>query len=283
MDFLAQQLLAARVRLRKELKLLSSAVQQELDREDQDRRADADAAADQALIARLNQHHVERADTREQRNPFEWLKLAVEIGTLIIVSAYTILTAVVLIETGTAADAANRQVTIAQNSFDEGRKNFQLDERAWVGVRETPFKLEGLPVADGSGRTGYRIDVAVALVNTGKTPSQNTVADGEIKTSDTPLDLVRFSAAFDKSKNKSPGSHNTLFPNDIEVLDLTDKVHWLREPDAQKIRDGTKHVYVIGKVTYTDIFQQPHYTHFCLRYDNIFQSMVDCETYNDAN
>lgn len=167
-----------------------------------------------------------------------------------------------------SAEAAKEQVrtsreqaTAAEKSVEAVRLQLRLDQRAWVTV-------------DVSEKTG---NFAVTMKNTGKSPAVNVT---EV-TAFTGGKMV-WPPDVDLSRNSSSPALSPTAPK--ELLDTLKKEGFIRDqpptgfviaPGASQIasdyqgkftqifRFEADRMYIQGRVTYDDVFGQPHETIFC--------------------
>jgi hypothetical protein len=150
----------------------------------------------------------------------------------------------------------------------------KVDQRAWVG----PINVRHMHPSASAG-----VRVQLALINVGKTPAfvssiqkNSLFMDG---------DLTELPP--DPSLQQDFAGRAVLFPNqagigvDIPAPDYTDA-------DLTAIRNHHKTLNFYGKVEYSDIFGDRHFTKFCYHYVVTwgplpFEGLTACREYNDTD
>jgi hypothetical protein len=167
-----------------------------------------------------------------------------------------------------AADAAKDQaiatqkaVNLAEKSFDENVKTVQLDQRAWVGVKEIIFR--------GQVKPGSQLLATIQIQNTGKTPALEVsiikAATFKKPTKDSValLPKVGVFARFVMAPNATFFSIQQFGKRDIEQILQNDVP------------------YIFGKISYKDVFGANRETWFCSFYSEIsFPALNFCDTLN---
>jgi hypothetical protein len=137
MDYVARQFINLTKKFRKESRKalieLKDAIQKntkaaEKAADAQEKQAHAETLILPAINAPRPQIH-EYGTSEKSRHPMEWLKLGVSIATLLVVGAYTALSAFQLVELKISAEAAKR-------SAETGSKEFELSQRPWVSITD---------------------------------------------------------------------------------------------------------------------------------------------------
>jgi len=172
-----------------------------------------------------------------------------------------------------SADAAQKGVNATQQSIETTVKQFQLDQRAWVGpiqVSQPPeFKVD-------PDLRGY-----VVITNTGKSPAlseEHTISEMAMPRK------MKFAPQYGKNESPITGK-SAMQPNAWYKVPV-----WANPPisgDFVKwINSGDLRLYLFGTITYLDIFQQRHRTTFCYWFDTSDKSrpaFSTCDTYNEAD
>lgn len=175
------------------------------------------------------------------------------------------------------------QATAAKNSVEAVQLQLRLDQRAWVTV-------------DVGEKTG---NFAVTMKNTGKSPAINvtmvtvTTFGGERRVGPPDVDLSKNSSSPIALPQNAPK----------EFLDTLKKEGYIRDrpptgyviaPGATQIASdyqgkftqifgvGRERPYVQGRVTYDDVFGQPHETIFCYWFSPP-SDFVMCSDHNQMN
>jgi hypothetical protein len=134
--------------------------------EAQKEQAQSNALVASAINAPRSYIHEYRAH-EQSRNPMQWIKLGVSIATLVVVSAYTALTAYELIQLKISAGAA-------QSAADTAAKQLEMTDRPWVAI----------DVAITSPLTyndqGAQMSFSFIPKNIGHSPAQNVLIIPEL-------------------------------------------------------------------------------------------------------
>ena len=157
----------------------------------------------------------------------------------------------------------------------EFNKQTELDQRAWIG-------LQGV---DGFPKAGEELRVSPRYINTGKTMALHVrrQANWTILWHED-----RFKPIWDgrHEPNVSGGyAVSNLVPN----LPMTQHLHdprrgnQISQRDYNWINEGDLVLYVYGRVCYDDIFQKPHWIHFCDFYNPDDNTYSSCEIYNEID
>ncbi len=163
------------------------------------------------------------------------------------------------------------------------RQQVNLAERAWVGfVLPTNLPLNGTSIpatiqVNSFGKTparGVEGDIIATIFNKGQEPDFD-YGDGH------PHHHFRAGAIF---------PNDPIPPLSIPVVRYTPFPPWetVLPADAQKELDsGRFYITFYGRITYTDIFDKEHWTHFCTGYGTAMLSDINvtkkCIAYNDVD
>jgi hypothetical protein len=131
----------------------------------------------------------------------------------------------------------------AGSSVNVSEQQFQLDQRPWVSVKE-------INEHHGDRTTG----VGVNFINVGKTPAEKVaiaVYDKVLLPSD-PEPVC--------SNRVETPVRGILQPNQASVVSVEAR---LPTEDWRTAIEGTKKLYVFGRVDYVDVFRKRHWTTFC--------------------
>ena len=163
-------------------------------------------------------------------------------------------------------DAAAKANVLTQRLFDQGVEASRLDQRAWVGPRESKTTIE----------VGKKVTVQIEFTNTGKTPALDLYGRMEtvvLGTADS------FKPVY---KSQTPKPSNTVLQPQAgkSFRFIADKE--LTDAQLATLNNPLFVWYVFGEIHYEDIFKQKHLTTFCRR---LFAEgrLFDCETYNYAD
>jgi hypothetical protein len=191
-----------------------------------------------------------------------------------------------------------------QTQSGNQRSTFMVDQRAWVGV---DVKVTAV------NHVTHTIDFEVILKNTGKTPALNVYEIQEITSAPrqtvppfTPPKIEGLRIP----RSPSPPNPRVFTPDQIREMNRVEEEankrmeefvgaqenHFVIAPDAapsipihgfnfgEKVTDGTERGYVLGQVTYKDIFGQTHKTDFSFFYTGAEPTIFRMNTSgNDMN
>jgi hypothetical protein len=169
--------------------------------------------------------------------------------------------------TAVGAIAAIAYGMIAYGQWRDAHSNFLIDQRAWVGptsVIQPEFKEPN------------SFSITTLIANTGKTPARNFRSKYS-------WNIILKDGPFQPNYDSLQGtlSNSVIFPNG--QLALISVPIRLDEANLNRVTvTGEAFLYVYGELTYDDIFQSTHTTHFCMFYDRSLKPGT-CSTYNDAN
>ena len=159
------------------------------------------------------------------------------------------------------------------------RRNFEADQRAWLGETGTKFDL----------RIGAIPQISTTFTNTGKTPAFHvrTQVVSHAFRSDESFSTTYLPGIVGSDSVVFPGAQITTSPIPLAVV----------TPDTlNMLTSGQRKVMFYGCVLYDDAFGRPHHSHFCnvldrdiVNYTSGTVSVIGlsnhrlCDTYNDAN
>jgi len=166
--------------------------------------------------------------------------------------------------------ASNKQ---AQAALDATVKNFQSDQRAWLGVGDYTYSIVDTgPIASSgtvlnSGKSPA-LDIFCRITGTTKVKG-NDLIDSDIVYPSTLLIL--------KQGTVFPNQHFPLNAGGIPM-----------ESEAQKIwfanvQSGAWIQYFFGEVRYKDVSGSDHWTHFCTQFVPETKGGSPCAIYNDTD
>ena len=173
------------------------------------------------------------------------------------------------------------QATAAKKSVDAVQLQLRLDQRAWVTV-------------DVSEKTG---NFAVTMKNTGKSPAVNVtmvtaVAGGKrmgppdvdlSKNSSSPIALPQNAPKEFLDKLKKEGYIRDRPPTGYVIVPGATQIESDYQAEFTQIFGvGRERPYVQGRVTYDDVFGQPHETIFCYWFSPP-SDFVMCSDHNQMN
>jgi len=196
----------------------------------------------------------------------------------------------IIIGRGQLAVAA-RNASTAEKSLGATVGNFQMDQRAWVGLRAEPTITffappvpEGQPPAEPFENPYFTVTIA----NYGKSPAHKvSVAIDEAFLDGADAELPS-NPSFRKEFTSVVAS---IFPNQPPVISKKAGIDtsggMLKELYAQ-----TKTLNLYGEITYTDIFKKKRYTQFCYHYiayklginfGSLHYELTSCKNYNESH
>ena len=151
-----------------------------------------------------------------------------------------------------STNAATRAAKAAEDSITLTREMSRLDQRAWVA----PIAFEGIPEA------GKPLTVNVEYKNSGKTFARNlqisffahTVAKGK-------------EPNFDRVNDEPKGERSTVLLSPGAESASPRVFQPITKDEMKRINSGDLEFFIYGKMTYLDVFDFPHWTTFCARYN----------------
>jgi hypothetical protein len=168
-----------------------------------------------------------------------------------------------------SADAAQRNADTAEKALKTTTENFQLDQRARMGVRE-------VKVPTGEVKEGMKWAFKVNAINNGKTSAQSTKSI--VATS-----LILKDDPFTSLYSEGPFAPNTrsigVVPPGGPVSAPTREVE-LTRVQSDAFTQGTATSYVYGEFSYDDVFGKPHCITYCFYFIANFSDANVCSTYN---
>ena len=190
--------------------------------------------------------------------------------------------------TNTLAQQAERSNEIAEKTLKtnealskialkQGIVISRLEQRAWISV---------LSVQNIKPQNDKPLNIPVTIKNTGKTPA---------------LDVTALACASVVKKNVKPTfSYNKILDpiqSRMIILPNDEKTTEINIEDSQRIsadgkltkeaidylNSGKETIYIYGKITYKDIFDEQHWTTFCYIYNPVDGYSIICEEYNNMD
>jgi hypothetical protein len=142
----------------------------------------------------------------------------------------------------------------------------RLDQRAWVGVQQ--------PIIPEL-KVGKEASFGVVLINSGKTPARKvkfyTVA--RLVPGEQAVDMTYPLPSRKGFGIMSPGVPTNVFDPNTTLL--------MSGRDMEDIQNGRIAVHLFGKISYEDIFRQPHCLMFCYHLTQAMKIGDACGIYND--
>jgi hypothetical protein len=161
--------------------------------------------------------------------------------------------------------AASNQTATAQ--LDSQRNALRLERRAWVGADQAlkPFVQAGRPVA-----------VSVQIVNTGQSPGLRVESNNRL----VPVELGQaFKPEFPDLPTRP--SSPALLPGMRTTATVVS--NWtVTDARLSAIKDGKLTVYLYGRITYRDIFNQPREGGYCMTITRDLSGLQFCDDHNYA-
>jgi len=177
-----------------------------------------------------------------------------------------------MLATQKAADAAEENLGLTRQSVQDAAQNFELDERAWVGLTGTSLQQV---------EANKPIEITVGIRNSGKSPAKNFHSVSWIQIAYLPRDRLSFELV-DKEPAGGKGSHAVIFPSTVPFYTSAVSHGSITAPQIESVRHGRLQIFVFGTFWYDDIFGIHRWTQFCRFGD---QRTVDtiCAEHNDAH
>jgi len=173
-----------------------------------------------------------------------------------------------VILTGGLAIFAAWSAYIFEGQLREMHTAMLVDQRAWVGM---------IHHADIEFREGAKGKFGVILRNNGQTPALglDTLMFVELVPQGSP-------PQFTYGSGKPPTSRGaSVVQPGMEVV-LQDPTDFpMTTEQIQAMKDGTKVMYIYGKLTYRDIFKAVHHGTFCIYVEADLTTTKSCDRYNE--
>ena len=175
------------------------------------------------------------------------------------------------------AHAAQESLNAAKKSMDVTVKQFQLDQRAWLGFSFETYKYT----------VGQSLDTPYQITDTGKTPALNVrgmVVTHFMKKGDVPIFKYdhRTEIRLGTILPGVPGSGTSyLLPSDARKGIHADPMNYSTEMYRQ-VSDGTGYLIVYGTIEYDSVFGAHHWMKFC-RTSGPTAFTDECVNYNGVD
>jgi len=186
--------------------------------------------------------------------------------------------------TASAAEASAatsaRLAELNEASIEDARASLRLDQRARVGI-------SGIR---GEVVSGAPLRFVVMVRNTGKTPAVQFSGFAGVRllpSAETPkiMSQAATPSRFPKSSAVLAPAGEITMP--AAILDSFGHETALPEDVARQIKADppTLRLYVIGRMTYRDVFKSRHWTEFCLMYSPILgpEAFIVCDVGNHTD
>ncbi|HEV2387994.1 MAG TPA: hypothetical protein VGS20_12150 [Candidatus Acidoferrales bacterium] len=181
-----------------------------------------------------------------------------------------------------SADAAANAAGTARDSLKASIDQFNLDQRAWIGVPSVAppqYSEGGTPVYV---KEGERAVFQVNVLNSGRTPA----LDVSFRAAYTVLPKgSAFSARYPRPIS-SISSRTVIQPEQAYNLPTGPSSGVLSHAFIDAIKNGSEVLYVFGEVGYDDVFfpkTKRRMTHYCIFLQQDLATFSPCSKYNEAN
>lgn len=159
----------------------------------------------------------------------------------------------------------NRQQSV--RTLDATIRQFQLDQRAWLGVSEV----------NGEAIVGQPANFRATIKNSGKTPALHVFVTSI-------LQWVPKGKNPDFSRGGTPSPKVIIQPNGIMYNDKTATQGMpLRQEFYSALEAGEGRIYIFGVIHYDDIWGYKHWTKYCVSLDFPTKSFPACDSFNDVD
>jgi hypothetical protein len=181
-----------------------------------------------------------------------------------------------------AASAANSQVQASKTSIEATVKQFELDQRAWIG--------ESTQLVDRVD--AHSIAAQIEFTNSGKTPARNISKSISVHMAPAPL-IKR--PPTDSIKQLQFFGHLSLAPQAKLTMNVFNmdksvmaKLSAAMAQEYDRITAGLEIVYIFGELRYDDVYSRPHSTQYCtylakVQDNPIAWKLFFCDEFNDMN
>ncbi len=162
--------------------------------------------------------------------------------------------------TADQTEEMKKAVIVATEQTKQVKDQFRLEQRAWIGSN----------IVRGPVEAEKQIKASVEIVNTGRTPAKNLKVAARFDFGGVP--------DFTKVDGVKRTSSVVVFPQQKIFLNRA-----LADIDvAQKVIAGEVTLYILGKVTYDDVFNRRQWFTFCYFYDPTTKKYKAYEKHNDT-
>jgi hypothetical protein len=176
------------------------------------------------------------------------------------------------------ANANQTAVGLAEQNIKATQEQFRRDQRAWVGdIDNTPP-----PFTDGIRKVFIKEGeglppISIIIMNSGKTPARK-IKGKQIR------NFFPANRPFTPDDVPPPRqSISVLQPGATARITYQPKDKPLDQEIINLLRNGDLIYYIYGEITYEDVFGKAHKTTYCKFIDKDLSSLINCNTYNDAN
>jgi hypothetical protein len=169
--------------------------------------------------------------------------------------------------------AATKAAKAADDSVILARENSHLDQRAWVFIQ---------PITSDKPEEGKKFRFHVTVKNSGKTFAKNvnvSAMSDLVEKSSEPL-VTYMTTAIERH-----------IPENLLLSPNGEGSSWFESPNVQpftqeqvaQIESGDKTLFIVGKISYLDIFNCQHWTTFCQYYVPGNAAFAVYKKYNEIN
>ena len=238
-------------------------------------------------------------ETEQHQRPIkerrEKTKRIVEYSGIALLAIYTAFTIGMYCANKEAADAARSASITAENALKASKDSSQIDLRAYIGpkfIRMDRITIDASPLTanvrlTNSGRTvGTITTKGLLAVLIGNLPDTKVFFNSEEWRKATvhgPLPI--FPGADHEVKQQLTADNALAFLANVDAhLPVRARIPLPPDPiqtvKAMVMSRGVT-VYVIGEISYVDVFNAPHQTGYCGKYDWAHNEFGECEGYPD--
>ncbi len=238
---------------------------------------------------------------KTEKTPLENFKDVAEIIGICLLAVYTCYTIKMYCANRKAADAATTAAKAASASVKQAQQAFHLDQRAWIVA---------LPNGSPDFTDNREINIPIRIENTGKTPALG-VAGNIVAALFSRNERPEFIYTFKSGHPHYGITGNTLLPyrtgngdptenftrqyavveHGKEFIDRIAKPIILTHAMHEELSgEAASWVAIFGEITYADVFDVGHWTHFCYIMglsgttpQVLQQGKKDCVAYNDVD
>lgn len=169
--------------------------------------------------------------------------------------------------------ANKRSADAAKSAADTAATSLQIDQRAWVGLVKVSFS-ESTPRISA----GNPLDINVQFKNLGKTPAYNVV--GHANATILPLTSNMWDHSVNGSRFGLVQPNGDVWTTVSPFLDFHNQPIPLSKEPIDQLKSGKLVVYVVGWMTYEDLFHNPHWVELCYHLLNNLEAFAACDDHN---
>lgn len=156
-------------------------------------------------------------------------------------------------------------VWVALRTLNAMYRALRVDQRAWMGVVNIKIRTFLEPDHD--------FVVEVETKNTGKTPALRVLFHNR-------LQALLVTEQLDRTFGESTG-HGTVMPDSKQIHSIGEN-HSVPAATVEHVENGTRTMYLHGRIEYQDIFGNSHWTNWCFRLAGK-DTFVAHNEYNDTD